>query len=121
MGSEMCIRDRGAPVVWPQMAAMLVMPNNAHGLFTRPLVVSPDSLVTIDIHCGRGLAMAYLDGYRGIRVENGERIEVRKGSRPVRMIRLDNSPFADKLVRKFHLPVQGWRDVSPHAAPHKNA
>ena len=111
----------GAPVVWPQMAAMLVMPNNAHGLFTRPLVVSPDSLVTIDIHCGRGLAMAYLDGYRGIRVENGERIEVRKGSRPVRMIRLDNSPFADKLVRKFHLPVQGWRDVSPHAAPHKNA
>ena len=102
------------------MEAMLVMPNNAHGLFTRPLVVSPESLVTIDVNCGRGLAMAYLDGYRGIRVENGERILARKGSRPVRMIRLDTSPFADKLVRKFHLPVKGWRDVLRHTAPHKN-
>lgn len=119
-GSTAYAFSAGAPVVWPQMEAMLVMPNNAHGLFTRPLVVSPESLVTIDVNCGRGLAMAYLDGYRGIRVENGERILARKGSRPVRMIRLDTSPFADKLVRKFHLPVKGWRDVLRHTAPHKN-
>ena len=34
--------------------------------------------------------------------------------RPVRMVRLDGRPFADRLVRKFDLPVRGWR-----GAPHR--
>jgi NAD+ kinase len=25
------------------------------------------------------------------------------------MVRLDGQPFADRLVRKFDLPVRGWR------------
>jgi NAD+ kinase len=25
------------------------------------------------------------------------------------MVRLDGRPFADRLVRKFDLPVRGWR------------
>ena len=39
----------------------------------------------------------------------GARVEVTRGAVPVRMVRLDGSPFADRLVRKFNLPVRGWR------------
>ena len=35
---------------------------------------------------------------------------VRKGDRPVRVVRLDpERPFTDRLVAKFALPVDGWR------------
>ncbi|MDT7577226.1 MAG: kinase, partial [Pseudonocardiales bacterium] len=30
-------------------------------------------------------------------------------TRPVRMVRLDGRSFADRRVRKFDLPVRGWR------------
>ena len=39
----------------------------------------------------------------------GARIEVRRGDRPVRLVRLHEAPFTDRLVKKFHLPVTGWR------------
>ena len=39
----------------------------------------------------------------------GARIEVRRGSTPVRLVRLHQAPFTDRLVAKFGLPVEGWR------------
>jgi NAD+ kinase len=34
---------------------------------------------------------------------------VRKSSVPVRLARLHEAPFTDRLVNKFQLPVTGWR------------
>ena len=39
----------------------------------------------------------------------GARVEVRKSDKPVRLARLSQGPFTDRLVRKFSLPVEGWR------------
>ena len=39
----------------------------------------------------------------------GARIGVRRGERPVRLVRLHEAPFTDRLVAKFGLPVEGWR------------
>jgi NAD+ kinase len=36
-------------------------------------------------------------------------VEIGRGAQPVRLVRLDGRPFADRLVRKFDLPVRGWR------------
>ena len=32
-----------------------------------------------------------------------------RGLRPVRLVRLHQAPFADRLVAKFGLSVEGWR------------
>jgi NAD+ kinase len=45
----------------------------------------------------------------------GARLEVRRCSTPVRWVRLDSAPFTDRLVRKFRLPVRGWRGPSTPA------
>jgi NAD+ kinase len=37
-------------------------------------------------------------------------VQVRRGSVPVALVRLGDEPFTDRLVRKFDLPVHGWRD-----------
>ena len=37
---------------------------------------------------------------------------VRRGARPVRLVRLHQAPFTDRLVAKFDLPVSGWRGAA---------
>jgi NAD+ kinase len=49
------------------------------------------------------------DGRRTFELPAGARIEVVRGATPIRLVRLHDCPFTDRLVRKFELPVQGWR------------
>jgi NAD+ kinase len=49
------------------------------------------------------------DGRRTIELPPGARVEVVRGRNPVLLARLRVQPFTDRLVRKFGLPVQGWR------------
>ena len=53
--------------------------------------------------------MLWCDGRRTVDLPPGARIEVRRGERPVRLVRLHEAPFTDRLVAKFGLPVEGWR------------
>ena len=108
-GSTAYAFSAGGPVVWPSVQAMLLVPLSAHALFARPLVVSPDSRVAVELLTGTGGAVAFCDGRRTIDVEVHDRIEVRQGRLPVRLVRLGSASFTDRLVGKFHLPVRGWR------------
>ena len=98
----------GGPVVWPEVEALLVVPNAAHALFARPLVIGPASTVAVVVDRGHA-AVVSCDGRRSTRVPAGGRVEVRRGTRPVRIARLHPGPFSDRLVARFHLPVQGFR------------
>ena len=42
----------------------------------------------------------------------GARVVVRRGDQPVRLARLRHASFAERLVRKFDLPVAGWRGAA---------
>ena len=108
-GSTAYAFSAGGPVLWPSLDAILVVPNNAHALFARPLVVSPQSSVAIETHSKTMHGTANLDGIRQIPVPPGSRVEIRRGEQPVRWVRLDAAPFTDRLVSKFRLPVSGWR------------
>ena len=108
-GSTAYAFSAGGPVVWPELEALLVVPSNAHALFARPMVISPKSIVAVEVDpSGRGATM-YCDGRRELEVPAGGRLEVVQGRRPVAWVRLDSAPFADRMVHKFALPVTGWR------------
>lgn len=98
----------GGPVVWPTVDAILLVPVSAHALFARPMVVSSARLLAIEVLPGSPPAVLWCDGRRLTPLEPGDRIEVIRGSRPVRLARLRESLFVDRLVAKFRLPVQGW-------------
>jgi NAD+ kinase len=108
-GSTAYAFSAGGPVVWPEVRALLVVPLNAHALFARPLVVSPTSRVAIEVDARGHEAILVCDGRRTIPVPAGARVELRQGDEPVRLVRLHDQEFTDRLVRKFSLPVQGWR------------
>lgn len=109
-GSTAYAFSTGGPILWPDVQALLVAPSNAHALFARPLVVSPDSTVTVHLDPGGHDAIVVCDGRRSRAVPPGSRVHMTRGSDPVQLISLGDGPFTERLVRKFSLPVHGWRD-----------
>ena len=108
-GSTAYAFSAGGPVVWPSVEAILVVPISAHALFARPLVAAPSSTVAIELTTVSAGAIAFCVGRRAIDLRVRDRLEICRGSRPIRLVRLSGSAFTDRLVSKFHLPVRGWR------------
>jgi NAD+ kinase len=62
-----------------------------------------------------GAGILWCDGRRSHDLPPGARVVVRRSSRPVRLARLHQAEFTNRLVRKFQLPVAGWRGQSAGA------
>lgn len=109
-GSTAYAFSAGGPVVWPGVQAMLLVPIAAHALFSKPLVVGPDSVLSVEItETSVSAAELWCDGRRTYTLPQGSVVEVRRSPEPVRLARIDHAVFTERLVRKFDLPVEGWR------------
>ncbi|MCL2803157.1 MAG: NAD kinase [Micrococcales bacterium] len=108
----------GGPVLWPEVEALVVVPLAAHALFARPLVVAPTSKVAVTVRAdSRSGGVVTGDSRRSRPLTAGCTVEITRSASPVRFVRFGQAPFADRLVRKFALPVKGWRD-STASQPH---
>jgi NAD+ kinase len=105
-GSTAYAFSAGGPIVWPNVAAFVLVPLSAHALFARPLVISPDSSVQIEL---MSKASAWADSRRGMELPAGSRITITRSKQPVLLARMNAEPFTDRLVAKFDLPTNGWR------------
>lgn len=113
-GSTAYAFSAGGPVIWPEVDAMMLIPLAAHALFARPLVLGRSSEIAVEMTMdNREDAILTLDGRRGEDIVAGMRIEARLSEHSVRLVRLAPTPFADRLVEKFQLPVVGWRGRGP--------
>jgi NAD+ kinase len=99
----------GGPILWPGVEALLVAPISAHALFARPLVLAPQTAVAVEVLPGETAAVLSCDGRRSVKVPTSARMEVSRGRKPVRLAIVHPRTFTDRLVRKFDLPIQGWR------------
>ena len=106
-GSTAYAFSAGGPVVWPEVEAIVVLPLAAHALFSRPMVISPNSSVVIDIESPE--AMISADGMRKTPLLSRDRIVIRKSPLRVEIIHIESAVFTDRLVAKFKLPIEGWR------------
>ena len=138
-GSTAYAFSAGGPIVWPEVEALLMVPISAHALFAGPLVVSPRSVLAVEVlgsSAGPGHegvsrqnqtvgGILWCDGRRSVDLAPGARVEVRRGTKPVLLARLCGGrasgdgqaaavpfTFTDRLVAKFGLPVNGWRGRS---------
>lgn len=111
-GSTAYAWSAGGPVVWPDVEALTIVPISAHALFSRPLVVGPNAVISIELSSSSPSGAAWCDGRRTIELEAGSRLVISRSSQPVEFARLNEVPFADRLVRKFELPIDGWRGSS---------
>ncbi|MET9378984.1 NAD kinase [Streptomyces sp. NPDC003035] len=112
-GSTAYAFSAGGPVIWPEVEALLMVPIGAHALFAKPLVTTPESVLTVEVEPHTPHGVLWCDGRRTVELPSGARVEVRRGEVPVRLARLHHASFTDRLVAKFALPVSGWRGA-PH-------
>jgi NAD+ kinase len=109
-GSTAYSFSAGGPIVWPAVDAMLLVPLSPHALFARALVVGPQSVFAVEVlDRTQGTGVLWCDGHRTHDLPRGARVIVRRSPVPVRLARLHPGPFSERLVRKFALPVNGWR------------
>ena len=109
-GSTAYAFSAGGPVIWPDVEAILMVPNSAHALFARPIVVGPRSRLAVEvIPSAEGHGVMWCDGRRQEELLPGARIDVGRSDTPVRLARLTEASFTDRLVAKFDLSIAGWR------------
>jgi NAD+ kinase len=98
--------------MWPDVDALLLVPNAAHALFARPVVVAPSSVIDIELLRTEQDAMLSCDGRRTLPIPSSARVRVCRGALPVKVARVPGWSFTDRLVEKFQLPVRSLREVS---------
>ena len=115
-GSTAYAFSAGGPVIWPGVDALLLVPLSAHALFARPLVLGPNSRVVVELmDASPTHGVVWCDGRRSAELRPGMEIEVVQGRHRLRLARLSESPFTDRLVNKFGLRIEGWRGVAEQA------
>lgn len=92
---------------------MLLVPIAAHALFNRPLVVGPQQVLEAQLSPDSPVpAQLWCDGRRRFELQPGHRVVVRRSRDKLRLARLQEAVFTDRLVQKFHLPTSGWRQLN---------
>lgn len=109
-GSTAYAFSAGGPVVWPEVSALVLLPLAAHALFSRPMVVSPECEVVIDVLSEKAQISA--DGLRHFELNSGDRIVLTKDLDKIQLAYVNAGNFTDRLVAKFKLPIEGWRGES---------
>jgi len=107
-GSTAYAFSAGGPVMWPQLEAYQVVPLAAHALFARPMVLAPDSRVQLELQPPVS-GVVCCDGARFTDVPEGSRLEIKRYPHNLIVARLFEQPFTSRLVKKFELPIEGWR------------
>jgi NAD+ kinase len=106
-GSTAYAFSAGGPILWPNLDAVVLLPISAHALFARPMVISPQSEIVVEIESTHAVLSA--DALRESALQKGDRVRIIGDSTDVLLAHVQQTLFTDRLVAKFKLPVEGWR------------
>lgn len=106
-GSTAYSLSAGGPLVAPGAAVFLITPICPHSLSQRSLVLSDSCLVELSSEDPQSGHMLFtVDGRDSVRIEPGDRIEVRKSIQSFHLLRLEGQSFYEALRQKL-----GWQGV----------
>lgn len=102
----------GGPVVVPTLESIIITPISAHTLAIRPLVIPADAVVTIEAADSPTELLVTVDGQVGTRLVQNEKLTVRRGEKPVRIVRFPGTTFFERLRVKL-----GWGGLPDRDQP----
>ncbi len=101
-GSTAYSLSAGGPLIAPQSAVFVITPICPHSLSQRSLVLCDQSVIELAPDNSDGCPMLFtVDGRDNLRIEPGDRIEVRKASRSFQLLRLEGRSFYLALRQKL--------------------
>jgi NAD+ kinase len=102
-GSTAYAFSAGGPILSPLVEALVLTPVAPHTLFDRTIVVDPDEVITIRPAVGQNPCLVSMDGRESLAVPTGGEVRVTRGRMPVRMVRLRQFDFYERIREKFGL------------------
>jgi len=110
-GSTAYSLSAGGPIVNPCMAAIVATPICPHTLAIRPMILSGEQKLDVEINTGHSLfgepeVTLTIDGQIGFRLASGDRIEFRKSDRVTVLVVSRQRSFYDVLREKLR-----WGDI----------
>jgi len=107
-GSTAYSLSAGGPVLLPDVDALVVTAISPHTLRVRPIVVSADQVVTLEVvPAGAAEVAVSFDGQLGETLAEGDRVEVRRGAHVVNLVRVARDGFFTWMRQKLE-----WGDLS---------
>jgi len=102
-GSTAYALSAGGPVLSPDVDAILITPICPHSLDARSVVVPPETTVSLELSPMGDRTEVFLtvDGQKGMTLEVGDRIEVRRSDTRTRLLRHPDYDFLQVLRRKL--------------------
>ncbi|MGI6343869.1 MAG: NAD(+)/NADH kinase [Bacillota bacterium] len=100
-GSTAYSLSAGGPIVDPRTSVLLVTPICAHTLHSRPLVVSPESTISIVVAAPHEDVLLSMDGQESFRLSPDDQVIVGRSPTVARFIRLRTRSFYEVLRKKL--------------------
>lgn len=110
-GSTAYALSAGGPIIEPSLDCISITPICPHSLAARTLLFSDDKAFTIT-PSDANLHPIYVtvDGEQGAKLEHGDRLNIAKSSRSVKLINLNDKTFYEVLKNKFNVMYGGARN-----------
>ena len=100
----------GGPILTPDTAAIVISPICPHTLSNRPLVVSSDAAVEMEVWSTSTPFAMTADGQVLVPMQNGDRVRVRRNEWPLRLLKVSGRSFFQTLRTKL-----SWEGRVKHA------
>ncbi|WP_026362234.1 NAD(+)/NADH kinase [Geopsychrobacter electrodiphilus] len=91
----------GGPIIYPGINSLVITPICPHMLTNRPLIVSSDSVVAIDVSFTDDVVYFTGDGQIGASLEPGDRVQVRQSTARTYLIKSPNRNYFEILRAKL--------------------
>ncbi|MCP4041774.1 MAG: NAD(+) kinase, partial [Gammaproteobacteria bacterium] len=102
-GSTAYALSGGGPILHPALNAMVLVPICPHTLSNRPIVVSDDSRIEVEINREREtIAQLTCDGQTTLELQAGDRIIVGREEQPIRLIHPADHDYYATLRTKLY-------------------
>lgn len=100
-GSTGYSMSAGGPIVSPNVSVMILTPICPHSFFTRSIVVSDMEIVRIEMTENHGDAFLTMDGQKGYKIEQNQKVIIKKAPFVTNLIKLPDRSFYDVLRTKL--------------------
>jgi len=100
-GSTAYSLSAGGPIIQPHIPAIIIAPICPHTLSFRPMVISSESMVKVQLLTGGEEVYLTIDGQRGNLMKKDDTVEVRCSGLELRLISSPKKNFFDLLQEKL--------------------